>query len=452
MLPDATIVAAETSAEGRIEPESFGVGRAVLRFALAGLVAVFLVALAGGFVLSRLGTEEAIADAETVTGVLARGVVEPALTDALAQGDPAAVAALDRTVRERVLVDPVIRIKLWTADGRIVYSDASGLIGATYELRQDELAALQTGVGAAGLSDLGEEENRFERGRGELLEVYRPVRTPGGQPLLMELYLRYDSVLSGGRRIFEAFLPVVLGALVLLAVLQLPLAVRLSRELRDRTREREALLRRTIDAGDAERRRIAADLHDGIVQEMAALSFELSTAAASETATTERRSSSRTLASASESIRRMIGELRSMMIEIHPPSLRSAGLPAALEGLVDMVRARGIDASTDIHPNLRLPWEVEALFFRVAQEGLRNVIAHADARETLVRVWVSNGRAHLTIVDDGVGFQAGVAGLRTGHLGMHVMRELAEGAGGVLEVDSRPGSGTSLRLAVAVPA
>jgi signal transduction histidine kinase len=268
----------------------------------------------------------------------------------------------------------------------------------------------------------------------------------------MELYLRYDSVLSGGRRIFEAFLPVVLGALVLLAVLQLPLAIRLSRELRDRTRERETLLRRTIDAGDAERRRIAADLHDGIVQEMAALSFELSTAAASEPGTIERRSSSRTLSSASEAIRRMIGELRSLMIEIHPPSLRSAGLPAALEGLVGTLRARGIDASTDVDPDLRLPEEIEALFFRVAQEGLRNVVTHADASEAMVRVWVANGRAHLTIVDDGVGFQAEADGLRTGHLGMHVMHELANDAGGVLEVDSRPGAGTSLRLAVAVPA
>jgi len=451
VLPDGRIAAATPPGQGRRESDALGVGRPVLRFALAGLVAVVLVALAGGYVLSRLGTEEAIADAQTVTRVLARGVVEPALTDALANGDPAAVAALDRTVRERVLVDPVVRMKLWTAGGRIVYSDATELIGATYDLRPDELAALRTGVGAASLSDLSEEESRFERGQGDLLEVYLPVRTPGGEPLLMELYLRYDSVVSDGRRIFEAFLPVVIGALVLLAGLQLPLAVRLSRELRARTREREALLRRTINASEAERRRIVADLHDGIVQEMAALSFQLATTA-SGTTPPDRASASQALTSAAETIRRMIGELRTLMIEIHPPSLRAAGLAAALDGLVATLRARGIDATTDVDPNLRLPEAIETLFFRVSQEGLRNIVAHADARETLVRVWVADGRAHLTIVDDGVGFQAETDGLETGHLGLHVMRELTEDAGGVLEVESRPGAGTALRLAVAVPA
>ena len=449
MLPDATISAAVPPAEPGRDPDSLSVGRPVLRFALAGLVAVVLVAFAGGFALSRLGTEEAIADAKTVARVLARGVVEPALTDALASGDPAAVASLDRTFRERVLIDPVVRIKLWTTGGRIVYSDAKELIGATFDLRPDELAALQSGVVAASLSDLSEEESQFERGHGDLLEVYLPVRAPGGEALLMELYLRYDSVVSDGRRIFETFLPVIVGALILLAVLQLPLAVRLSRELRARTREREALLQRTIDAGDVERRRIAADLHDGIVQEMAALSFQLATEAG-RTGQADGGSASPALVSAAEAIRRMMGELRTLMIEIHPPSLRSTGLPAALDGLVATLRARGIDATTDVDPGLRLPGAIEALFFRVAQEGLRNILAHASAREALVRVWVADGRAHLTIVDDGVGFLTETDGLPTGHLGLHVMREISEDAGGVLEVESWPGAGTTVRLAVGV--
>ena len=83
-----------------------------------------------------------------------------------------------------------------------------------------------------GSSDLSEPENRYERHRGKLLEVYLPVRTPGGRPLLFESYQPFAPVSASGRDIWREFAPTLLVALVLLWLLQLPLAWSFVRRLR----------------------------------------------------------------------------------------------------------------------------------------------------------------------------------------------------------------------------
>src|SRR4051794_22301822 len=107
---------------------------ALTQFAVAGVVAVALLALVGGAVLRNNGTTEAIKDAKRVTGLVGVGIVEPELTDGLLRGDPRAIARVDRIVRRRVLRDPVVRVKIWAPDGRIIYSDEPRLIGQRYHL------------------------------------------------------------------------------------------------------------------------------------------------------------------------------------------------------------------------------------------------------------------------------------------------------------------------------
>ena len=87
-------------------------------------------------VLRSQGDAESVRDARRLTRILGTTAIEPALTDSLVRGDPAAIARLDRLVRERVIVDPVVRVKLWTPDGQIVYSDEKRLIGARYTLQR----------------------------------------------------------------------------------------------------------------------------------------------------------------------------------------------------------------------------------------------------------------------------------------------------------------------------
>src|SRR5437763_12546088 len=255
------------------------VATSVTQFVLAGLAAVVLISAGTIYVVRRNATTEAIRNARDIAGIDGYAVAEPVLVDGVLSGDPAAQARVNTVVHERVLSDRVVRVKVWTPDGRIVYSDEPRLIGQTFDLGAGERAALRTGRIDADLSKLDEPENRYERPYDKLLEVYVPVHTLGGQRVLFEAYLRYSSIAASGRHISGSLAPVLVGRLLLLFPVQVPLAWSMARGLRQGQEERERLLQRAIDASDTERRRIARDLHDGVVQSLAGVSYSLAAAA-----------------------------------------------------------------------------------------------------------------------------------------------------------------------------
>lgn len=436
---------------------------AVVRFTLAGLASLVAVAVAGTAVLLRIGTEEAIADARTVTAVAARGIVAPALDRGLLTGDPASIAAMDTLIRERVLIDPVIRVKLWAADGTVLYSDQADLIGRSFVLGDGARVALASGVAGADLREPADAENEHEQGLGRLLEVYQPVRVPDGRTVLMELYLRYDAVAGDGRRIWGAFAPVLLVALAVLALFQVPPALRLRAAVRKRQAEREALLRRAIDASELERRRIAAELHDGLVQQLAGLSWSLAASAdrvrrsgadpagvGSADAADGRDAAALTLDEAAAAVRRDVREVRSIMVQIHPPNLAAVGLERAMADLLAPLEAAGVACSLDAGAAIDLAATGSTLVYRVAREAIRNVAKHARANRVAVTVWTDQRTLRLEVTDDGVGFEhdSAVSDGEAGHLGLRLMRELADDAGASLDVHGRPGAGTTVRLAV----
>ncbi|MBX3284892.1 MAG: integral membrane sensor signal transduction histidine kinase, partial [Actinobacteria bacterium] len=216
----------------------------VLQFALAGLAALLIVGTAVSVASRRVGQREATADARSEALVKGQALVEPQLTDALLDGDQAAIDAIDAVVRSDVLDDTLVRVKIWSADGEILYADEPRLIGSTYHLGEDEREALEDDQVEAEVSDLQRPENRYERQYGKLLEVYLPIRTPNGTKVLFEAYFRYETVEASGQRIWRSFAPITLGALVVLQLVQLPLAWSLARRLRQRHLEREVLLNR----------------------------------------------------------------------------------------------------------------------------------------------------------------------------------------------------------------
>lgn len=232
---------------------------AVVRFALPGLAALVIVAVAGALVFDRISTDEAIEDARTLTRVLGKSVIEPNLTDELVAGDRDAIAEMDRIVRAHVAGDTVFRVKLWTADGRVVYSNQPRLIGVSFRLEKEQADVLRRGgVVAKRESDFSDSENIFERGVGDLLEVYLPVHTPGGRPLLFETYQRYSSVESVGRRSLWDLSPALLVALAVLWLIQVPLAGRMARRLQAGRRDREALLQEALSARRVAEERLQA--------------------------------------------------------------------------------------------------------------------------------------------------------------------------------------------------
>ena len=326
--------------------------RPVLWFMAAGLAAVVVIGIVGVGIVRHISTEQAIANARDLTEADARSVEEH-LTDGVLAGDPAARLALDRAIHTQLLAHPVVRVKVWDASGRIVASDEGSLVGRRFDLGADERRILTDGGVRAESSDLQRPENAHERRFGHLLEVYVGTHTTSGTPLLFESYVRYQAITANGNRMLVAFAPALLGGLLLLWLVQLPLALALDRRLR-RSRDRErVLLVRAVESSDRERRRIAADLHDSVVQDLAGSSMSLAALA--------RRVRGRgdapladDLDARAADLRQRVRDLRTLVVAIAPKRLHDEGLAAALEDLASTVRARGIATRVDVASPLEL--------------------------------------------------------------------------------------------------
>jgi signal transduction histidine kinase len=419
----------------------------VLQFAVSGLLATITIGLIGVAVIRHIGTQEAIRDAKQVTRLAGEGIVAPVVSPSAVRGDPAALRRVDDVVRRRVLGDDVVRVKIWSPDGRIAYSDEPRLIGARYRLDDDDRRAFSGHGVAAHVSDLTRPENRYERRAGKLLEVYLPIRSTGGQPLLFESYQRFSSVSASGRRLWLAFAPALLGGLLLLQLVNLPLARSLAQRLRRGRHDREALLQEALDSSQHERRRIAGDLHDGVVQDLVGLSYNLAAHAQRLNGHGDRDAAA-ALDEGAATTRQSVRALRTLLVDIYPPSLHSAGLAAALGDLARTYTARGLATDVHVEPEVRPPEETERLVFRVAQESLRNTYKHAAATHAAVTVRRDGDAIVLEALDDGRGFDPAAVAEddRPGHFGFRLLRDRAEAAGGRLEVSSEAGRGTVVRL------
>ena len=419
------------------------------QFMLAGLIAVAIFGLVSLLVFRELGRRQAVRDARAFAVLAGQGIVEPALTNAVLRNDPAAIRSLDQIVQERVLGERVIRVKIWTRAGRIVYSDEPRLIGSSYRLGADEQRVLSDGSAQAELSDLARPENRFERGQGDVYEVYARVRARDGTPLLFETYQRAGSLVTSGRDVWRPFAIPLLVSLLLLWLAQVPLAWRLARNLQRSREESERLLLRAVESSANERRRIAADLHDGVVQDLAGMSYSLN-------AVSERISSqvapdiTASLREAAAHARGAVRQLRTLLVEIYPPNLRSTGLHSAVADLLAALSADGIETELSFPDELHLRPEVEQLVFRAVAEALRNVQRHSHARHVTVTIAGQGSSVLIEIADDGVGFAPADRERRSaeGHLGLTLLEELTERHGGTLEIRGTPGHGTSFRLEV----
>jgi signal transduction histidine kinase len=446
-----SLVDGATAASARRRPPT--VGRVVGRFVAANLIGVVL--LLGGSVWAsrQAARDEAITGASRATDLMATLLVEPNVGDGLPAGDPRAIAVLDGVLRDRLAGADVLRVKIWSPDGRIVYSDEPRLIGAQYRLSADDQEALEDGVTRAELSDLSRPENRYERSAGEVLEVYRLIHTPGGAPLLFETYSSYSEATARERDIWFRFAPISAGVLLVLLVLQVPLGRRMVVQLRATQRERELLQARALDTSTEERRRIAGSLHDGIVQDVSASALLVAGAAERLRADPDGRSADAVaadLGQASTALRESVGSLRSLLVEIYPPGLERAGLASALADLAARLRPRGIVVRISAPSSLDLPADTASLFFRVAQESLLNVAKHAGASTVEVTVNETADCHCMEISDDGVGFDLGAVRERPrqGHLGLSVLTDLAAAGGARLAVRTASGAGTGLRLDV----
>jgi signal transduction histidine kinase len=268
------------------------------------------------------------------------------------------------------------------------------------------------------------------------------ARAPGARPM------RGDLDLAGRRKDGSEF-PVDIS----LATVETddgPLVVTFIRDVTERTRRaqveqeiamRRKLLSHLVAAGEGERRRIAGDIHDDVIQAITAAGIRVQMLR-------------RTLGGGPEvtvldelesTIQVLITRLRQLLLDLLPPVLDHDGLSSALRTYLDQM-ADDSDTIYWLDDKLREqpPAEARLILYRIAQEALTNIRKHSGAATVAVRLIELDGGFSVRVVDDGVGFDCSDLAAELGDLGLAGMRECATLAGGWLRIASRPGAGTSV--------
>jgi signal transduction histidine kinase len=228
--------------------------------------------------------------------------------------------------------------------------------------------------------------------------------------------------------------------------------IRYAEQEREAASEIRALYRQVVAAREGERERLARELHDGVLQDVCAVTRDLRALEAQPEADSIGSRQAAGVPSATLATRsgEAVQSLRAICSDLRPPLLRR-DLTSALKALVGELDARSpapvhIDVTTD---ELHLPDDVALAIFRITQEALHNAIQHADASEIAVRLTEYPDRLRLTVTDDGRGIVEGVDPARfvaQGHFGLAGMRERAAMIRGKLDVQTAADYGTVVIL------
>jgi signal transduction histidine kinase len=222
-----------------------------------------------------------------------------------------------------------------------------------------------------------------------------------------------------------------------------------SRQLRALNEELRLLSSRLLVAQDAERRRIARELHDGLGQELAAAKMTLDSIPAKNSVELKLNAA----AEASGIIDRAVQQVRSVSYLLHPPLLDEVGLASALRWYLDgLAKRSGIESSLDIQPVdfPRLASDVETAVFRIVQESLTNVFRHAEAHKVRVTLARRGQQLAITVLDDGKGISGRISEFRPDSIGVGVggMRQRVKEFGGEFRLsNANPGT----RVEVIIP-
>jgi signal transduction histidine kinase len=206
---------------------------------------------------------------------------------------------------------------------------------------------------------------------------------------------------------------------------------RLQAEVRAQLEEVRASRQRIVEAGDAERRRVERNLHDGAQQRMATLALSL---AMLRDRVAGNPAMAASLDQAAAELKLAIGELRELARGIHPAILPEEGLPAAVEALADR-SSLPVRVRADFDE--RLPEPVEATAYFVVSESLANVAKYARASGAQVALWRRNGSLHVEVIDDGVGGADASRGS-----GLRGLEDRVSAVRGSFRVRTSPGGGT----------
>jgi signal transduction histidine kinase len=376
---------------------------------------------------------------------------------------PADTDALDRLISDTGLGQGVVLFKIWSLDGRVLYSADRSVVGQRYPV-DTGLASATRGEVYADMSMLAAPENATERGRfSRLVEVYAPVREDNGPRVIAvnEFYLLPDALDAEIRdaqlRSWGVVAAIGLITYLVLAGIvkrgsdtirqqQLELRQQLDQNLRLHQRVRQAA-GRTTALNEQALRRISADLHDGPGQVLALALLRLDalqTPCDTGDGWAQRSSDFATVQAA---VRDALTEVRAISAGLRLPELSSMPVQdVAIRAIDDHQRRSGTPVKRrfeNLPTQASLPTKIALV--RTLQEALSNATRHAGGAQVQVDLVAAADNLRLAVSDRGPGFDPAQAE-HSGRLGLAGMRERAELLGGTFAVESSAGRGTVVRV------
>lgn len=418
---------------------------ALLTFTLLNLAAVLVIGVAALVLAQRIAEGLALDDARTHAKAMAVHLAGPLVDEQVRAGIPGASDRLSAAVESRMRDGSLEHAKIWDEAGRVIWSDQPELVGQEFDLAPEVQALFGTRDLVAEVSDLSREENVAERGAGELLEVYVGAFDRDGVPLVFEAYVTTAAMDETAEAILLPFAWLIAGALLMVLLIMLPFALSLSRRVERAQLGQASSMRHALLASELERRRIAEELHHGVVQELAGLGYTLPAVMRHLEAGGDPAKARPLVQRSLDLVQRNIWALRSLMSDIYPPDLQGAGLAYAVRHLLHReTSAAGLDARVEIEEELDIPTEAGTLAYRIIREGVHNVVKHAQAREVLVEVRLDGSDLVVRVADDGIGPGDHPGHSPTGHLGLRLVTDAVTDVGGSVDVRPGPLGGTSL--------
>jgi two-component system NarL family sensor kinase len=304
--------------------------RSLTLFLFVPLLVLVGVAAGTALLSERLARDNAIADAERIGVSLTRYLVAPVLEEAI-DGQPERWVDLGERVHNRLADGSITTLNIWTSTGNVLFSSDPKIVGRTFpptaELRRASAGRVVSDVDDDSWSD-------YEGGpAGHVVEVYAPIRI-GTQTLVVETYFGQASIQREAALLRNRIIPVAVGALIVLQLLQEPIGLSLLRRVRRQDAQRAALLERSLTASERERHAIAADVHDGPVQDLAGVGYALAALKPSVPAGVHA-----DVDRLSGEVRDMVAWLRRLMADLYPPVPSLPTMPPADEEIGEPARA-----------------------------------------------------------------------------------------------------------------
>ena len=219
----------------------------------------------------------------------------------------------------------------------------------------------------------------------------------------------------------------------------------LFRALAEKEAALAGMMRRTIEAQEEERRRVATEIHDGVTQQLVSIWYRLQ--ACDRSLATDQGQAARELEAAKLLVDEALDEARNAIHDLRPSVLDDLGLAPALRALVHRQFADEVAVDLDIADGVASPTHHEVVLYRVAQEAIANIWRHADARRVKVALFEERPYVVLVVGDDGRGFDPAAKRSRMS-FGLAGMAERVSLAGGRLSVHSAPGRGTVVTVLI----